>query len=216
MSIVSKIAAIAAMAIVAGPATAATYSFNVQVVESQDLPDFGFTLPGIGTIGTVSFTLDAAALDADGDPMTGLNIDNGLDPMLANASASIGGLTSSLEPGFGTVFGFNERARFSNGDFASISISQPGQNCSALGCTLAGDFSIIAPPGSGTPTTFADVDAFLNDPASTVWFRFNGTVVGQSVSFRAESVPATPVPLPASGVLLLAALGGAAVLRRKR
>lgn len=211
-----KPASIAALTLFAIPAYAATYTFDVVVVESIDHPGFGFELPDIGTMGTVSFTLDAAALDADGDPMTGVGMDHPLNPALAGASASIGGLTSSLSSSNTSIFGFSERARFSEGNFANITIQLAGANCVSLGCTLAGDFSVFGPSGSGTPTTYADVDALLNDPLSTVWFRFNGSATGGFVSFKAETVPVPAIPLPASGILLLAALGAGRMLRRRR
>lgn len=142
-----------------------------------------------------------------------MGVDVALDPALAGAWGSIGGLSSSLS--HTTVFGFNERARFSNGDFSGIEVALAGGDCGLLGCTFAGNFSVYGPAGSGTPTTFADVEALLNDPTSTVRFSFNGTAAGEFVGFAAESSPATPIPLPAGGVLLLTALGAGAALRRR-
>ncbi|MCQ0970862.1 VPLPA-CTERM sorting domain-containing protein [Paracoccus sp. TK19116] len=210
-----RLAVVAALAMAAAvPAAAATYTFDVRVTESVDTPSLGFVLPGVGTIGTISFTLDAAALDGDGDPMTGVGIDMPLDPALAGASASIGGLASMLSDP--TVFGFPNRARFSNGDFSSIAVTLPSGNCASLGCTFAGNFSVFGPAGSPAPTTFADVEAFLTNPLSTVAFSFNGTAVGQFASFRAESFTAAPVPLPATGMLLVGALAGLGVWRRRK
>ncbi|MBC9246523.1 hypothetical protein H4P12_07315 [Paracoccus sp. 11-3] len=211
-----KLTAIAALSLCATQAVAATYTFNVQVVESIDTPENGFVLPAVGTIGTISFLLDATALDADGDPTTGVGLPTPLNPAYAGASAAIGGLTASLDSSSTTIFGFDQRARFSNGDFSSISVSLPAGDCVSLGCTFAGNFSVYGPPGSGTPASFADVDAFLNNPLSTVMFSFNGTATGQYASFRAESVSLAPIPLPASGILLIGALTGAAMLRKKR
>lgn len=211
---IGRFSVIAAFSLIATQGLAATYTFDVQVVDSRDLPDQGFVLPDLGTTGTVSFILDAATLDGDNDPNTGVNIDLPLDPMLASASASIGTVTAALE--LPTVFGFNERARFSNGEFSSLPVSIAGLNCNNLGCTFAGNFSVHGPAGSGTPTTFADVDAFLNNPLSTVSFSFNGTALGEFVSFRAESIPMSPVPLPATGLLLLGALGAGATIARRR
>ena len=109
------------------------------------------------------------------------------------------------------MFGFSGGARFSNGSFSNIVISLTGANCPALGCTLAGSF-LVQTPGASAPNTFADVEAMLNDPTSTVRFSFNGTVQGESINFVAESVvPA--VPLPASGLLLVGAVG--AMWRRR-
>lgn len=213
---ICKLTAITALSLCATQAVAATYTFNVQVVESIDTPENGFVLPDVGTIGTISFMLDAAALDADGDPSTGVSSPTPLNPAYVGASASIGGLTASLDSSATTVFGFNQRARFSNGDFSAISVTLPDGDCSALGCTFAGNFSVYGPAGSGTPTTFADVDAFLNNPLSSVVFSFNGTATGQFASFRAESVSVAPVPLPASGILLIGAMAGVAALRKKR
>lgn len=213
---ICRLIATTALSLCATQAFAATYTFNVQVVESIDAPENGFELPDVGTIGTISFLLDAAALDADGDPSTGVSLPKPLNPSYAGASASIGGLTASLDSDATTIYGFDQRARFSNGDFAAISVTLPTGDCFALGCTFAGVFNVYPPVGSGKPTTFADVDALLNNPLSTVEFFFNGSATSDQASFRAQSVSLAPVPLPASGILLMGALTGAAMLRKKR
>ncbi|MFV0383507.1 hypothetical protein [Paracoccus sp. (in: a-proteobacteria)] len=207
---VTRFAMIAALSLAAVPASAATYTFNVAVVESIDLPTWGLDFPDLGTVGTISFTLDAAALDGDGDPSTFVGSDMPLNPALADASASIAGLTASLSGA--TIYGFPGRARFSNGDFSPIEVNDAGANCPPLGCTLAGNFSVYA---TGTPVSFADVEAMLNDPLATVRFSFNGTAAGEYVSFAAETAATPVIPLPASGVLMLAVLGAGAAFARR-
>lgn len=212
-SIISSLVA-TAVSITALPAMAATFAFNVQVVESIDVvPSPTFDLPDVGTVGTVTFLLDAATLDSDGDPLTGINVDSPLPQSLADAEATIGGLTSGLSEV--SIFGFPGGARFSNGSFSNIIISLAGADCIALSCTLAGSFSILK-PGAPAPTLFADVEALLLDPDAVARFSFNGTVQGEFVSFVAESVPTPVIPLPAGGILLLSGLMGFAAFRGRQ
>jgi hypothetical protein len=200
------------------PAQAAPVLFNVVVVDSQDaVPSSAFDLPDVGSTGIVSFNLNGAALDADGDPNTGVNLDNPLPVADAGAAAAVfGSLALFADLDFPTVFGFPGGARFSNGAFAGIDISLTGPGCAGLACTLAGSFQVLV-PGAAAPTTFTEVEALLNNPNAQGIFSFNGTVQGEFVSFRAESSPAVaPVPLPASGVMLLAALGLGGLYARRR
>ncbi len=212
-SIISSLVA-TAVSLTALPAVAATFAFNVKVVESIDaVPSPTFDLPDVGTVGTVTFLLDAATLDSDGDPLTGVNVDAPLSQSLADAEATIGGLTSDLSDV--SIFGFPGGARFSNGSFSNIIIALAGADCIALSCTLAGSFSILK-PGAPAPTLFADVEALLLDPDAVARFSFNGTVQGEFVSFVAESVPTPVIPLPAGGVLLLSGLIGFAAFRGRQ
>lgn len=195
------------------PAWSATYNYATTVVESDDLPPV-FNLPSLGTDGTISITFDAAALDADpAAPEFGMPF-----PELPGVTVeySSAGLSSSLtEP---SAFAFGGGVRFSNSDFSNIVVSVPGTNCSSIGCTLAGSFYFAGPAGTATPSNYADVEAILANPSTSAAFSFNGTILsGEFVSFRAESTMA-PVPLPASALLLVGALGGIGGLswRRKR
>jgi hypothetical protein len=200
------------------PVHATPVLFNVVVVESEDtVPSSAFDLPDLGSTGIVSFNLNGAALDGDGDPTTGVNLDTALPVSDAGAAAAVfGSLALFADLDFPTVFGFPGGARFSNGAFAGIDISLTGPGCAGLGCTLAGSFQVLV-PGAATPTTFTEVEALLGDPNAQAIFSFNGSVQGEFVSFRAESTPAlAPVPLPASGVMLLAALGLGGLYARRR
>ena len=208
----------AAVSAVAIPAHAATYVFEMIVTESNDAnaqviaPEFD--LPDVGTLGTVTIDLDSATLDADGDPLTGVNAPAVLSTALAGASANFGGL-SVLPLTDPTWFGFPGEARLSNTSFASITIGLAGADCSALLCTMAGSFRVVN-AAYATPTTFAEVEAMLADPTSGILFGFNGTAVENFVSFEAERTEITSeVPLPASGLLLLAGIAFAGIHGRR-
>jgi len=195
-------------------AHSAVFTFDMVVVESVDsVPSPTFDLPDIGTMGTVSFVIEGADLDADPN----LLLNDAGDPLpqaLADATASFPA-AQSLDATLTqtAIFATPGAARFSNGSFSSLQIDLQGASCPALACTLAGSFEIVT-PGAAFPASFADVEALFTDPNATAVFRFNGTVQGEFVSFRAESV--APVPLPAGIVLLGSALGASTMLRRRR
>ena len=195
------------------PAHAATFTYDIIVTESDDANaaavDPAFDLPDVGSLGQITITLDGAALDADGDPDTGDDIDTALPASLTTASINIGGFSSSIEspPWFTGPSG----ARLSNRDFSAISVNLDGGDCLLLGCTFAGGFRVENPTAAAA-TTFAEIEAALGDPSSGIIFSFNGDAVAEFVSFRAELAP---IPLPAGAVLLLSALGAGALLRRR-
>ncbi len=102
--------------------------------------------------------------------------------------------------------------RLRNGEFSALGVDIAG---SAAAGTIAGGFSIFSAAfGAAEPTTLNDVFTILSAPDAVALLSFNGTAEEEFVDFRAESTPA-PIPLPAGGLLLLTALGGLAVARRR-
>ena len=203
-----------------GPIPAAqAVTFDVVVTQSvltvPDGPDVpAATLPPVGTVGSLSITLNSVDGLVPGITDDSPFGDPDSDPNLGSVSASItaGELSASLD--FGSIlFATDTRIGFANGSFAGIDVSFPREPGTLD--TYAGSFYVLTDPDGVTPVTYNDVLATLMEPGARGGFSFNGTTFdGIDTFFRAET-PLPPVPLPAGGLLLLSALGTVAVARRR-
>jgi len=198
-------------ALLGSTAMAATVSFMVEVTESNfsmlNIPNAPTaTLPALGETGTLTISLpglDASNTDPFGNP------DGPPNAGSVTASITVGSLSASLDPGFGSIaFASDTQVRFANGSFSSINVSFPRDPGATP--TYAGSFRIETPADGNTPSTFGDVVAALTDADTTAFFSFNGTTFdGIDTSFRVDTIAVAPIPLPAGGVLFGTAILGA-------
>lgn len=81
-----------------------------------------------------------------------------------------------------------------------------------------GSWTAVSPAEIVNSTSGAITFTFSGGPFDVLRFVNSGPIVGPTGGFDIDSVRVTPapIPLPAAGVLLMGALGGMAMLRRKQ
>lgn len=207
------LAVLIASAVLAGPAVAATFTYDAAVTSSigaavgPDDPN----LPPIGTAGTVELVID------DSDPNAAI-FDLGFNVIQAfTASVVVPGYIS------GTMLNNPNPADFFSltteylafGSYGPTSIDDPG-SAFFLGNARHSFRVTFGSVLSDIPTTVGEVVAALNLPGASGFFSHELEGSPGFIQTRVE-FPVAPVPLPASVWLMLAALGAVGWTgRRKR
>lgn len=194
-------------------ASAATYVVTGVVTESSATPAGPgapvLNYPAVGSAGTLTYTIDGAddapLMDAPGGFPSGDNF--GFSAWLDVGGWSAGFLNSPVT---------NVESYYSGTDLFRIS----GTDITADGetGTFAGSLRFtFAAPLATAPATYGDLRATIGSGALAS-FSFNGDSFGGGnwVSFAFQQVAPAPVPLPATGLMLMGGVMTLIAARRRR
>ncbi|GFE63971.1 VPLPA-CTERM sorting domain-containing protein [Litoreibacter roseus] len=207
------------VAVVGAGASAVTYKFDATVMSPGQISEF-FTIPGFGTEGTVVLEV----LGDDADPLPG----NNEASSVFNLSVDIPGVSySNAEvptPVLDETAYLTEGFAFSN-QGGTLDI---GQGDEALTFTSGLGLTFGSEVGSA-PTTVGELIAALSAPGAGGAFFASGTAGGGTEFFSLTATltaiedsgtggdgGVSAVPVPASGLLLIAGLGGLALVRHRK
>ena len=215
----------AAAVLLAAPAMAATFTlddFNTAQRVQADPVRTRLNVGGDYAANSRRFTVDATVAENAGTNLlnsTKLESFNGTLSFSTNASVRGSAeltyrgldLMNSREKGF---FTFNVVPDTFDGD-AVFSVSgrdRAGNTISYSENLLAGFSPILR----FNQFTFGGSDPFNFSDVASLSFKFDTTTTRGNVDGQLDSITVGAVPVPASGLLLLGALGGAAALRRRK
>lgn len=192
-----------------GSAQAADFSFTGSFTQDDDVQLFNFLVGATSTVTLRTYSY-AGGTQADGNVVSA----GGFDPILALFD-STGGLIVQNDDGIGvpvdpvTTFGFDTllSTSLAAGSY-TVSVMQFAN--SALGPTLSDGFNL---DGTGNFTSISGCSNFCDVGGNNRTGEWAFDVLNVE---SAVTPPMTPIPLPASLPLLVAALGAFGLMRRQR
>ncbi|MBK4215782.1 hypothetical protein JJJ17_07585 [Paracoccus caeni] len=197
---------------------ARTFTVDGKVTNSTGLltnPDGSVLVdyPAVGSLGTLSFSLGENALGPV-DPDQSFVITEEWQTLPIFATVEVGGFSTGFR-GKGPNDELTIESQFVSTDQVRFSSREVGQGI--LGETFAGNLRLsFSPELIVAPATWSDLFLAIDDGLATAQLSYNGTLHGQFVSFGFEQIQPAPIPLPASGVVLIGAISALAGLKLQR
>lgn len=215
----------AAAALLAAPAMAATFTLDSFVTEQVAQADPAMTSTTVGgTYAAASreFAVDATVQENSGSNLvasTKLESFGGILSFSTNSSIrgsaqltyNTVNLMNTREKGF---FTFNVVPNTFDGDavFTVAGTDTNGDTISYSENLLSGFNPVLR----FNEFTFGASDAFDFNNVAALSFKIDSTTTRGNVDGQLASIEVSAVPVPAAGLMLLGALGGAAALRRRK
>lgn len=215
MTIMTTLAATAAIVLLAAPVSAATWDF-VDIADNGIAQEANF-----GDVFPAGIERDGIVLSASGENSAGIAADAFLDKTDGSGPAGLGVCSSaSCASGVPGAITSDDNVSAAGGGIETLVVGFSQSVAIDLAQTLfrgsnhglaQGDIVING-------TSYDIVDGLITSVSSLVGnlFRLSPASSSQGDQFYLSTLTATPVPLPPSLAMLLAALGGMAVLRRRR